>query len=60
VATRKIWIQAAKAEDISDRKKAGGSVFPRDNQLADDSVVFDTRSNYDKTVSSLKLVHKMR
>jgi hypothetical protein len=60
VSTRKIWIEAAKAEASSTRKRAGGSLFPRDNQHADDSVVFDTRTNYDKTVNSLKLVHKMR
>jgi hypothetical protein len=60
VATRKIWIEAARAKDNAGKKKSTASCFPRDNQLADDSVVFDSRGNYEKTVSSLKLVHKMR
>ncbi len=60
VATRKIWIEEARAKADSSRKKSAGPSFPRDNQHQDDSVVFDTRVNYDKAVSSLKLVHKMQ
>jgi hypothetical protein len=60
VATRKIWIEQARAIANSGRKQSGISFFPRDTQLADDSVVFDTRANYEKTVNSLKLVHKMQ
>lgn len=60
VATRKIWIEAARAKANAGRKKTRPSVLPRDIQHADDSVSFDARSNYDKTVSSLKLIHKMR
>ncbi len=60
VATRKIWIEAARAKAGAGRKKSKPSCLPRDNQHADDSVSFDTRDNYDKTVSSLKMVHKMR
>jgi hypothetical protein len=60
VATRKIWIEAAKAKAIAGRKKSKPSCFPRDIQHADDSVSFDTKDNYEKTVSSLKLINKMR
>jgi len=60
VSTRKIWIEAAKAKVLARRKSAKPSCFPRDNQHADDSVCLDAKDNYDKTVNSLKLVHKMR
>jgi hypothetical protein len=60
VATRKIWIEAAKAKATARSKASKPSCFPRDNQHADDSVSFDTRDNYEKTVNSLKLVNKMR
>ena len=60
VATRKIWIEAAKAKALTSRKKSTISCFSRDTQQADDSVSFDTRDNYDKTVSSLKLDNKLR
>jgi hypothetical protein len=60
VSTRKIWIEAARAKDDADRKKTKPSCFPKDTQLANDSVSFDARGNYDQTVSSLKLVHQIR
>ncbi len=60
VATRKIWIEAARAKANAGRKKSSASCFPRDTQHADDSVSFDTKDNYEKTVSSLKLVCKLR
>lgn len=60
VATRKIWIEAARAKAIAGRKASKPSCLPRDIQHADDSVSFDTKDNYDKTVSSLKMIHKMR
>ena len=60
VATRKIWIEAAKAKAIASRKKSKPSCFLRDTQHADDSVVLDTKDNYRKTVNSLKLINKMR
>jgi hypothetical protein len=60
VATRKIWIEAARAKAIASRKASKPSCLPRDIQHADDSVSFDTKDNYDKTVSSLKMIHKMR
>ena len=60
VATRKIWIEAARDKANAGRKISRTSYLPRDFQHADDSVSFDTKDNYDNTVSSLKLVHKMR
>jgi hypothetical protein len=60
VATRKIWIEAARAKAVARSKMSKPSCLPRDIQHADDSVSFDTKDNYDKTVSSLKMVHKMR
>jgi hypothetical protein len=60
VATRKIWMEAAKAKALSHRKASKPSCFPRDIQHADDSVSFDTKDNYQKTISSLRLMNKMR
>jgi hypothetical protein len=60
VSTRKIWIEAARAETVTARKPAAPSCLPRDFRQADDSVIFDTRANYDQTVSSLKMVRKIR
>jgi hypothetical protein len=60
VATRKTWIEAARAQDDAGRKKSAAPCFSRNTQHQDDSVSFDMRGNYDKTVNSLKLVHKMR
>jgi hypothetical protein len=60
VATRKIWVEAAKAKALAGRKKSTISCFTRDIQHADDSVSYDTKNDYLKTVSSLKLINKMR
>jgi len=60
VATRKIWIEAARAKANAGRKISQTSFVPRNNQHADDSVSLDARDNYENTVSSLKLVHNMR
>jgi hypothetical protein len=58
VATRKIWVEAAKAKLISGRKKAGINCFPRDIQHAEDSVCFNTKEDYLKTVRVLNLIKK--
>jgi hypothetical protein len=60
VATRKIWIEAARAGTGIGRAKRKPSCLPRNTMHADDSVSFDTRENYDKTVGSLKMILKMR
>jgi hypothetical protein len=60
VATRKIWVEAAKAKALAGRKKKTISCFSRDTQHADDSVSYDTKNDYQKTISSLKLINKMR
>ena len=60
VATRKVWIEAARIQDDAGRKNSAAPSFGRNTQHQDDSVSFDMRENYDKTVNSLKLVLKMR
>ncbi len=60
VATRKIWIEAARIKAASGRRKNQPSCLRRDNHHADDSVSFDMRDDYNRTIGSLKLVHKMR
>ena len=60
VATRKIWIEEARAKANAGRKVSRTSFLPRDTQHADDSVSIDTKDSYEKTVSSLRLINKMR
>jgi hypothetical protein len=60
VATRKAWIEAARVHDDAGRKKSAAPSFSRNTQHQDDSVSFDMRENYDKTVNSLKIVFQMR
>jgi len=58
VATRKIWVEQAKARALSGRKKSGVGYFPRDIQHAEDSVCFDMKDGYQKTVRALSLINK--
>jgi hypothetical protein len=60
VATRKIWIEQARAKADAGKKALKIGCLPRDTQHAEDSVCFDTRDSYQKTISSLRLVNKMR
>jgi hypothetical protein len=59
VATRKIWVEEAKAKAMAGRKKRGINCFPRDKQHAEDSVCFDTKVDYDKAVEVLSLINKL-
>lgn len=60
VATRKIWVEEAKAKVLAGKKKLGISCFPRDTQHAEDSVCFDTKNDYQNTVRALSLINKAR
>jgi hypothetical protein len=58
VATRKIWLEAARSKVSASRNKSGMSCFPRDTQHADDSICLDTKIDYQKTVRVLSLIKK--
>lgn len=58
VSTRKIWVEDAKAKALAGRKKSGINCFPRDTQHAEDSVCFDIKDDYQKTVQALSLINK--
>ena len=60
ISTRKIWVEEAKAKALADSKASGLSCFPRDTQLAEDNISFDTQYGYQKTVSALRLINKVR
>ena len=60
VATRKIWVEEAKAKALAGRNKSGINCFPRDTQHAEDSVCFDTKNDYLKTIKVLSLINKAR
>lgn len=57
VATRKSWMEQARAKALAG-KKYGLSCFPRDTQLAEDSVCFDAKNDYLNTVKALSLINK--
>lgn len=58
VATRKKWLEEARAKALAGRKYLRTSCFPRDNQHAEDSVCFNIKEDYDKTVKALSLINK--
>lgn len=58
VATRKIWVEQARAKTLAGRKMPGLNCFPRDIQHAEDSVCFDMKDDYQKTVRALRLINK--
>jgi len=59
VATRKIWVEQARAKALASRKRSGVSCFPRDIQHAEDSVCFNIKDDYQKTVRALSLINKV-
>ena len=58
ISTRKIWVEEARTNEMAGRNAPGTNCFTRDTQQADDSVVFTTQDDYEKTVSVLKLIKK--
>jgi len=60
VSTRKIWVEEAKAKILAGRRASGMNCFPRNSQHAEDSVCFDTRDGYRKTVGALRMVSEVR
>jgi len=58
VATRKIWVEQAKAKALAGKKMSEINCFPRDIQRAEDSVCFDMKDDYQKTVRALSLISK--
>ncbi len=60
ISTRKVWVEEAKAKVLASRKASGINCFTRDTKPAGDSVIFDVKDDYPKSVIVLKLVSKMR
>jgi hypothetical protein len=58
VATRKVWVEEARAKAMTARRKSRPNYFPRDTQHAEDSVSFDTKDDYLNTVKVLSLINK--
>ncbi len=58
VATRKVWVEEAKAKALTTRMKARPNFFPRDTQHAEDSVCLNTKDDYLNTVKVLSLINK--
>ncbi len=60
VATRKVWVEEAKAKVLAGRKASVINCFPRDTQHAEDTVYFDIKDDYLKTIKALSLINKAR
>jgi hypothetical protein len=60
ISTRKIWVEEARAKVLAGRKAMGINCFSRDTQRAGDSISLDTKEGYQKTVSVLTMVKKLR
>jgi hypothetical protein len=58
VATRKIWVEKARARALAGKKASAIKCLPRDTQRAQDSVCFDTKNDYQNTVMALILINK--
>ena len=58
ISTRKIWVEETKAKVLAGRRKSGINNFPRDTQHAEDSVCFDIKDDYQKTVRAMILINK--
>jgi hypothetical protein len=59
ISTRKSWVDQARVKALTGKKHRLGC-FPRDTQHAEDSVCFDTKDSYLKTVQALSLINKAR
>lgn len=60
VATRKIWVEKARARAMAGKRVSGVKCLPRDTQRAQDSVSFDAKNDYQNTVRALSLINKAR
>jgi hypothetical protein len=58
VATRKVWVEQARAKALTGKKVSGMKCLPRDTQHAEDSVCFDAKNDYQNTVMALNLINK--
>jgi hypothetical protein len=58
VATRKIWVEKARARALAGKKASAIKCLPRDTQRAQDSVCFDMKNDYQNTVMALILINK--
>jgi hypothetical protein len=59
ISTRKVWVEQAKAKARTGKKMSDINCFPRDNQHAEDSVCFDMKDDYLKTIRALSLINKV-
>ena len=58
VATRKAWVEEAKATATTSRKKSRPNYFPKDTQHTEDSVCFNMKDDYLNNVRVLSLINK--
>lgn len=59
VTTRKVWVEEVKTKTLEGGKALGTVCFPRDAQDGD-SVCFDARNGYQRTVRALRLINQVR
>jgi len=56
VSTRAVWVEQARARVLAGRNKSGLNCFPKQDQHPEDSLSFDMRGDYDKTVRLLGFI----
>ncbi len=59
ISTRKVWVEEARAKVLAGRQSSLINCFPKDMQHSKDSVSFDTKEGYIRTITVLKLIHQM-
>ena len=56
ITTRKVWVEKSRAKAVLSRIASDITCLPRNIQHAEDSVRLETKDEYQKTVSALKLI----
>ena len=60
IATRKSWVEEAKARAMAGKKSSGINCFPKDNQHSEDSVCLNIKDDYQKAVRVLSFINLAR
>ncbi len=59
VATRRAWMEEAKARVVACKEAIQIDCFPRDYDRNADSICLDTKDSYEGTIKALKLINQL-
>jgi len=57
ISTRKVWVEETRIKALAGKTSMYMNCFPRYTQRSGDSINFDTKNNYQKTVGVLTLMN---